>query len=238
MSGAVRIGGLDDARMAFEARKADALARRVDEGARVAALRDRGPAARMAMHLVEERSMLPGSVERQRVTGLHLRATDALTAMCRQEYLRHRDCDGAFVPPFSPWQIVAGVRYRDLVERHLAGGVRCASLEARGAGGGGQGGEFIDAYVAEGYEIEALRWAIGDGVALVVRRIRPSLRAGRVAVGVRRLVDAVCLDGAVLSDVLRVHGWAKSTAHLDALRAALCDALDRMSGVRWGAGTK
>jgi hypothetical protein len=200
-----------------------------DEADRVAALRDRSPQARAAMHLVEEMTMVPGSVERHRVTGVHLRMTDAMTAMCRQSYLRHKDGAGAWVPPFSPWQIAVGMRYRDLVERHQAGGVRCASLEAQRGGGGG--GEFIDAFVAEGVEIDRMRRQIGGGVALAVRRIRPSLRAGRRQVTVRGVVDAVCLDGLLLGQVLRAHGWARDAAALEVLRGALCGALDRMMGV-------
>jgi hypothetical protein len=206
---------------------------RLAEAARVAALADRSVAARVAVHLVEEREMLPGSVERQRVRGLHFRVTDALTAMCRAAELRHEAKDGAFVPPFTMVQVHAGQTYAALVERHGAAGVRLASAEALGGSGGGSG-VFIDGYVDQGRMIGALQRQIGGDVALSVRRVRPSARGGRVAVTVRRLVDDVCLNGLTLSRVLERHGWAPKGDHREALRLALCGALDRMSWVVCG----
>lgn len=137
-----------------------------------------------------------------------------------------------FVPPLSSSQIAIGRHYQALVERHTAGGVRCSSLEAQRGGGGG--GEFMDAYLAEAREIDALLRRIGDGAALVVRRVRPSARGGAAAGAItdRALVDAVCLAGLSLAEVLRRHGWAPKGEHRVRLRTALAGALDRMQGSR------
>ena len=132
---------------------------------------------------------------------------------------------------FTSSQIDMARHYRDLTERHTAGGMRCASLEA-GRGGGGSG-EFIVAYVKEGQVLASLHRRIGPGAALVVRRIRPSARGGAAGIILDRdLVDRVCLGQQTLSQVLRGFGWSEAKKHRDALRTALAGALDRMQGYR------
>lgn len=140
-------------------------------------------------------------------------------------------------PPFTKGQVNVARRYRDLVERHEAGGMRCASLEARRSSGPSGGGEFMDAFIAEGEAIAWLRSRIGDGVALAVRRVRPSARGGKRArlITDRALVDAICLHGGTFERVLDGHGWGVSGQNRVLLVAALAAALDRMSGCR-GAG--
>lgn len=135
-------------------------------------------------------------------------------------------------PSFSPDQVSMARHYRDLVERHDAGGVKCSALDGRVSGGTGR--DFMDAYLTEGREIAAIRRRIGTGAALVVRRVRPSARGGvdRRTIDDRTLVDMVCLGDASLSRVLKVHGWVKSTTNLAALIEALCGALNRMIGYR------
>lgn len=134
--------------------------------------------------------------------------------------------------PFSPAQIAMARRYRALVERHDAGGVKCSALDGRA--GGGTGRDFMDAYLAEGRELDAIRRRIGVGAAMAVRRVRPSVRGGadRQTIPDRVLVDMVCLGDRTLSDVLRAHGWATKGETRNALREALCEALDRMIGYR------
>ncbi|SMO63952.1 hypothetical protein [Paracoccus laeviglucosivorans] len=133
--------------------------------------------------------------------------------------------------PFTRSQVTVARLYRDLVERHDAGGMKCASMEARG-GGGISGGEFIDAFVAEGQAIAWMQKQIGGGVAMSVRRVRPSARgqAGAQIIGDRALVDAICLHGRSFRDVLERHGWAVSGQNVKSLHAALAAALDRMNG--------
>ena len=128
--------------------------------------------------------------------------------------------------PFSPGQIEAARRYRGMVERHDAGGIKVASLEGRGAGG--SGGDFMDAYLSEGREIARMRAAIGSGMAMVPRR-RGSGGAAR-AVSLRAAVDALCLDDLTPGEVLRRFGWGEKGANRDALRRALAEALERMRG--------
>lgn len=189
--------------------------------------------ARGPMQLVVDRVDTDNGYYLHSEVSLFWRGMDQLSIMCRQAYLAHeaRDVGAPFVPPFTPGQIAMGQHYAALVERHDGAGVKCASLEGRG-GGGGNGGGFADAYLAEGREIAAIRRRIGDGVALAVRRIRPSDRGSRAGITDRRLVDMVCLAGADLTAVLRAHGWVKSTANLQAVRGALVAALDRMQGYR------
>lgn len=189
--------------------------------------------ARGPMQLVVDRVETDMGWYIQREVSTFWRGMDQLSIMCRQAYLAHqaRGDDGEFVPPFTPGQIAMGQHYAALVERHDGAGMKCASLEGRG-GGGGVGGGFADAYLAEGREIAAIRHRIGDGMALAVRRIRPSDRGSRAGITDRRLVDMVCLAGDDLTAVLRAHGWVKSSANLRAVRLALAAALDRMQGYR------
>ncbi|MBD3785646.1 MAG: hypothetical protein IE922_01570 [Sphingomonadales bacterium] len=128
--------------------------------------------------------------------------------------------------PFSPGQIEAARRYRGMVERHDAGGIKLASLEGRGAGG--SGGDFMDAYLSEAREIARMRAAIGSGMAMVPRR-RGSGGAAR-AVSLRAAVDALCLDDLTPGEVLRRFGWSEYGANRDALRRVLAEALERMRG--------
>lgn len=130
--------------------------------------------------------------------------------------------------PLTPGQVAVGRRYRDLVERLDAGGVKCSALDGRAGGGDG----VMDAWLATAREVAILRSRIGNGQALAVRRIRPSARGSRRSISDRALVDMVCLDGASLSTVLRRHGWTKQTPALKALLEALAGALDRMIGYR------
>lgn len=183
--------------------------------------------ARGTMRLVENVSIRAGGILHR--DGHHWIAQDQLSIMVQQARAAWRPKgDGdVFVSPFTPGQIMMARHYQALVERHDAGGMKCASLEGR-QGGSGQGGGFADAFLAEGREIAAIRARIGDGVAMAVRRIRPSQRGSRAAITDRRLVDMVCLGGSDLTAVLRAHGWVKSTSNLMALRKALADALDRM----------
>ena len=154
-----------------------------------------------------------------------IRAVDVFDLMLRAAARAGLDA------PLTPGQVAMGRRYRDLAERHDAGGVKCSDLIGRK---GGTGREFMDAYLAEGRELDAIRRRVGDGAALSVRRVRPSARggAGRRNIADRALVDMVCLGNRSLSDVLRAHGWAVKGDTRKAVAEALCAALDRMVGYR------
>ncbi|WP_320178111.1 hypothetical protein [Roseovarius pacificus] len=131
---------------------------------------------------------------------------------------------------FSPGQKAMGRFYGALYEAHMSAGVQCASLEARVDRSGSGGGEFIDAVLRDRQRLDVLRARIGDGVAMRLRKQRPSARGSRVSIPDRRLVDAVCIEGRTLSEVLSAAGWAVTGKARAALRAALCDALERMMG--------
>ncbi|RDW14420.1 hypothetical protein [Paracoccus thiocyanatus] len=134
--------------------------------------------------------------------------------------------------PFTKGQVNAARLYRDLVERHDAGGMRCASLEARRGCGPSGGGEFMDAFIAEGEQIALMRRRIGNGIAMTVRRVRPSKRGGPDAKPIldRVLVDAICLEGCSFRAVLERHGWSLDGKNVKKLIEALASILDRMQG--------
>lgn len=89
----------------------------------------------------------------------------------------------------------------------------------------------MDAVLRDREEIMRLRRRIGTGSAVVVRRIRPSKRGSRVSISDCRLVDMVCLEDRVVSDVLKVHGWSVHGETSRAVSKALGRALDRMNGL-------
>lgn len=136
----------------------------------------------------------------------------------------------AFVPPFTYGQMQVGQDYAALSERCAASGCKCSSLETQSGGGAGGGRE--EAVIADLQRLRAYHRRIGNGLAKEVRRLRPSAHGGvkRREIRVRVLVDAICLDGETLSDVLKAHGWAKNKVVYVALHSALCAALDRMQG--------
>lgn len=159
--------------------------------------------------------------------GPYWRGADQLSVMCRQARARHRG-DAPFVAPFTPGQIAMGRHYQTLVEQHDSAGMKCASVEARGGGGGGSGqGGFIEALLRDREEIRTLHQRIGSEFALQVRR---ATDAERRPITVRRLVDAVCLEGQDLTSVLRAHGWGPKGALREALKVKISEALDRMQG--------
>lgn len=132
--------------------------------------------------------------------------------------------------PFSGVQIDTGRQYRALVEFRAAGAMKLSSIEGRAGGSGSGGSDYLDRFRQAGEDLARMQRGIGDGVAMEVRRVRPSKRgtAARGIITDRALVDAVCLSGRTLNDVLRDSGWSLFKDHRDALRAALLAALDRM----------
>ena len=129
--------------------------------------------------------------------------------------------------PFSPGQIAVGRAYAALVERYESAGLRCASGETQGQGGGGS---FMDAVLADSERLARLERRIGAGLAVEVRKVRPSARGGRRAIRDRVLVRSFCCEGLTLADVLKAHGWSKTGSNVQRVRIALCAALDRMQG--------
>lgn len=219
-------------------RWADWLA--MSEGERIACIKDRaaypdavGPVpvapARGAMRVVQTWMAAAGGTRIR--TDPHLEPADVFDRMILRAAQRHEasGSDAPFAWPFTPGQVAMARHYQALTERHSAGAVKCSSMEA---GRGGGQGEFMDAYLADGREIDALHRRIGTGSALAVRRIRPSARGTRAGISDRALVDHVCIAGRTLAEVLDRHGWANNGSHREALRCALGGALDRMQGYR------
>lgn len=137
--------------------------------------------------------------------------------------------------PFTSEQIAMGRYYRDLVERHACAGVKCSSIEVVSSGGNGQGGDFMDAVLRDREEIERLHRRIGNGAAMVVRRIRPSEKNQKRLISDRELVDCVCIEDRTFSEVLRSFGWVSKGQkvpgrHIKSLQSALGLTLDRMTG--------
>lgn len=190
--------------------------------------------ARGPMLLRDNIIAAPGGT-RQR-DGAHWRGMDRLSIMCRHAYERHAKSgsDQPFVAPFSPGQVSMALHYQALVERHDAAGIKLASIEGRSArSGGASGGGFMEAYLSESAELETIRRRIGDGVAMAVRRVRPSARGtGARSISDRALVDMVCLGGSDLNVVLSAHGWSCDGKNRSSLKRGLADALDRMQGYR------
>lgn len=187
--------------------------------------------ARGAMFLQPNFVVLPGGTRKR--DGSHWRAAGPLQVMVEQARLRH-EAKGReeedFSAPFTPSQVAVSEDYRALVERYEAGLCKTSRLEA-GRAGSGTSGLAIDTYIQEARWLEELRRRIGVGVTMQVRRHLDRDNARR-AIPVRVLVDMVLVQGQTLSDVLRVHGWAKTTVHLRMVRGELCAALDRMCGYK------
>lgn len=196
--------------------------------------------ARGAYQVFRPIEMVPGSVGTARHAGYQGRGEDRPRSAIRnadvfdvmEEHARaafgRRGQDGdRFIPPFSPAQVGMARYYRSLCESHDKGGVKCQSFDRAGGSGGG----FMDAFLREGRDIALLQSRIGNGVAMAVRRIRPSARGeGARLITDRALIDRVCLQDKPISAVLAEFGWSAKGGHRDMLRKALSAALDRMMG--------
>lgn len=216
--------------------------RKAEEAARIAAAKARGVVpdacgpeipeapARGAFRLVQQQKLYPGGKD-----GFEAKDAGFLgrAAICNADVFDRMAASAARArkaPPLTPGQIAMGRHYRDLVERHDCAGLKCSSVEATRSGGSGQGGGFMDAVLRDREEIDRLRRRVGSGVAMEVRRVRPSARGTRAAILDQWLVDMVCLEDKALSDVLRAHGWSVYGDPLRAAGRALAAALDRMAG--------
>jgi hypothetical protein len=134
---------------------------------------------------------------------------------------------------FTASQVDVARDYRALVERVDASGLRGMSLETMRSGSGGGADGFIAAVLDDIARLRAMQRRIGDGVAMEVRRIRPSARGGDSRRGIRDryLVDAVCLRQWTIVQVLESCGWSTGPSNRRALVAALAGALERMGRI-------
>ena len=157
-----------------------------------------------------------------------LRRADAFDVMEAQAQRRAK-VDGklpkGYRPLFTTGQLVAARDYAALSERVSASGVKCSSIEAMGAGSGGQG-SWIDAVLQDGAQLAAIKLRVGE-----VSVIAPKNAGGkRAIVWAQDLVDQVCIADQTMNDVLHRFGWSKSTKMRAMLLAGLCEALNRMQG--------
>lgn len=160
--------------------------------------------------------------------GFHpARVEDAFDRMT----IKAKNRKGADMAPlFTVRQVEAGRAYAKLYERCAAEGVRCSSPETKVGGGGGESGrDWIDGVIARGRMLAAIQAAIGDGIALSPRNARAHADRGRRVIRVRQLVDAVCVEGQTLRDVLANNGWSRQSVPAEILMRSLTAALDRMS---------
>lgn len=136
-------------------------------------------------------------------------------------------------PLFTPDQVEMARDYRTLVERLDASGMRGMSLETMRSGAGCGADGFLAAVMDDAARLRAMQRRIGDGVAIEVRRVRPSARGGDSRRGIRNryLVDAVCLKQWTIAQVLAACGWGDSLSNRRALVLALGAALDRMGRI-------
>ena len=159
------------------------------------------------------------------VDGFHpVRVEDALGGMDREA----RKSGSAKPDLFTGLQRDTARAYATLHERVQSAGVRCSSVEALGGGGGGS---FIDAVIADHESLRRLQAAIGDGLVLIPRNAQAHADRPRSAIRVIDLVNQVCIGGMSLSAVLERCGWGRWSGNRAKLRVALCAALDRMQRV-------
>lgn len=132
--------------------------------------------------------------------------------------------------PLTPGQIAMGRRYHDLVQQLSADGTKLSSLQ--GGAGGPDGRDWMDRRMIVSREVDEIRRRVGQGIAMSVRRVRPSDRGGPEVMPIFdiALINAVCLRGRGIKDVLRAHHWSDRGGNKKALAQALCAALDRMIG--------
>lgn len=135
--------------------------------------------------------------------------------------------------PFTPGQVNIGREYAALFHRCESSGMKLSQIGGAGGGSGALG--VSEAVLADMQRLAWLTKRIGGGVALTIRRVRPSKRAGSAASKARnvtsmRLVEDFCAHGETISAILRAHGWSDYTGNKKLLHAVLCANLNRMSG--------
>ena len=130
--------------------------------------------------------------------------------------------------PLTKAQVEAGRTYALVAERVAASGLKLSSM---GAGGGGGDG-VAEARLADAERLRRMQRRIGSGLAMELRRVRPSARGesgqARRNVSDRQLADAVCLAGRTVAEVLRDAGWTVDSHHRKQGYAALARVLDAL----------
>jgi len=158
---------------------------------------------------------------------------DLMTNQARRAHGAKGEDAGPFVPPFTYDQVSIAREYEALTEFVSGCGLKMQSLDSAG---GGSHDDISERTLQAIRRLRHLQARIGHGIAKKPRKLRQSRHgdsgAKRVAVTDRALVNQVCLSGRTISQVAEAHGFAKYGLVTKALRASLCDALDRMCGFR------
>jgi len=187
--------------------------------------------ARGTMHLAPDYEVTRGGMRQQ--VGAHWQTCNSLARMIAQAALRHRTSgsEAPFESPFTHVQVATAGRYQALIEWIEGSALKCASLEAgRGGMGGDDAKDYIDRFHDRRRELAGMRAAIDGHMALRLSKVDPD---GRRSITLRKMVDMMVeSDDCTLTDVLRVHGWAKKSASLHILRDKLRMALDWMADAK------
>lgn len=157
---------------------------------------------------------------------------DLMDQQARRVFARRKsqDADAVYEEPFNAGQVSVARHYAGLFEGLECGQIGGSAFSDRVSGGSG-GLDAVDLRLAARQEFKGLEDKIGRGVALAMRKVRPSKRGdGRVCKSITDIDAArlVCLHGKSLTEVLRKYDWTVSTLNLRALRAALRGSMDRM----------
>lgn len=232
----------------------DGVARLRAEAGRVAKIKAAGAApaqcgpevpnapARGAVRISDPKELVPGSTDKFQHAGHFGRSVmhrcdvfDMMRAKALNVHAKAKakDAKAVFEEPFNAGQVSMARYYAGLHESLHSGGVGGTSYVEDRVSGGAGGLDAVDLRLAARQEFEALERKVGRGVAMALRKVRPSKRGdGRVCGMISDLdvVRMVCLHGLSLSEVLGKYDWSKSSRNLLALRVALRGALDRMQG--------
>ncbi|MDO6617169.1 hypothetical protein [Pacificibacter marinus] len=200
--------------------------------------------ARGAVRISNPKELVPGTTDKFQHAGWQKRSVmhrcdvfDMMRAKALNVHARAKakDVKAVFEDPFNAGQVSMARYYAGLHESLHSGGVCGTSYAEDRVSGGGGGLDAVDLRLAARQEFEALERRVGRGVAMALRKVRPSKRGdGRACKMISDLdvVRMVCLHGLSLSEVLGKYDWSKSSRNLLALRVALRGALDRMQGFR------
>lgn len=135
------------------------------------------------------------------------------------------------ITALSEAQRAAGRRYAAVAEVVAAGGMKRSSLYSDAVSGTDEGRDWMDVYIGHCERLRRMHRAIGDGVGMAVRRVRPSARGTKASIADRKLVDMVCLGQSGLVPVLEAHGWVNTGRNVRVLSEALAAILQRLRDV-------
>ncbi|PYE81311.1 hypothetical protein [Pseudoroseicyclus aestuarii] len=191
--------------------------------------------ARGAVRVVTMQGMCPTGETGFELQPIGYRGRQTMRRADAVDVMAHQAAQKKTKVALTPAQVEMGRHYAALFERCEASDMRGSSMEMTGGRSvGARGGDVNEARLEERRRLVALQRRIGDGVAMPIRRVRPSKRGAdakpRRAISDRQLVDGVFVEGLTISGLLKKHNWGLGGATVQAATAALAAALDRLSG--------